>query len=310
MTIKIIGAGMAGLIAANLLRRHDPVILEEQQSLPNNHSAVLRFRSSVVGDALGIEFKKVLLLKDVESTGNIVRDAHLYSWKVGGIFRSDRSVTRGTEIAERWIAPPDLIERMAHGLDIRFGERWSWREGDGRVISTIPMPVMMDLTGYPSKPRFESRVGYNIIGRVDRAESYSSLLVPDPVHAFSRISVTGREMIIEVPNLAEEPDEEEVIDMVEDACNLVGLPSASFDLNAVKRQDYAKIMPIDERERQTFLHWLNGIKGIAYSLGRFACWRPGLMNDDLIKDVRTIEKWMRQGEAAGFEQDLQRARKS
>ena len=98
MTVKIIGAGMAGLIAANMLRRHNPIILEAKDELPNNHSAVLRFRSSVVGDALGIEFKKVTVLKDVLTTGNAVSDAHLYSWKVGGAYRSCRSITRGKEV--------------------------------------------------------------------------------------------------------------------------------------------------------------------------------------------------------------------
>ena len=50
--VTIIGAGMAGLLAANMLRHRDPVILEAQKSLPNNHHALLRFRSSVVGDVL------------------------------------------------------------------------------------------------------------------------------------------------------------------------------------------------------------------------------------------------------------------
>ncbi len=308
MTITIIGAGIAGLIAANMLRRHSPVVLESQASLPNNHSAVLRFRSSVVGDALGIEFKKVMLLKDVHSTGNVVRDAHLYSQKVGGEVRSDRSVTRGREVAERWIAPPDLIQRMAEGVDIRYGKRWSWREGDEKVISTIPMPTMMDLVAYPRKPRFEYRAGWNIVCGVSSCDSYSSLLVPSHKHPFSRVSITGDEMIIELP-LEDEPEEEEIEDIVLSACEMMGVMDEAVTFKMAKRQDYAKIMPIEERERQLFMHWLNGTRGIAYSLGRFACWRPGLLADDLIKDVRTIERWIRGGDAAGFDQDLQLARK-
>jgi hypothetical protein len=302
VTITIIGAGMAGLMAANMLRRHDPVVLEAQPSLPNNHSAVLRFRSSVVGDALGIEFKRVTVLKDVESTGNSIRDAHLYSRKVGGVVRSDRSVTRGREVVERWIAPPDLIQRMAEGVNIRYG--YQWTPGEGKVISTIPMPVMAKLTHYPREMEFDHMVGWNIVCQMDECESYSSLLVPSFDYPFSRVSFTGDQMIIECQKKPEDVD-----GIIDQALELTGTMSVHTIL-AVKRQDYGKIMPIDERERQTFMHWLNGGKGIAYSLGRFACWRPGLLADDLVHDIRVIEKWIRGGEASGFDQDLQLARKS
>jgi hypothetical protein len=49
--MKIIGAGMAGLIAGHMLRRHSPEIHEAASSLPNNHSALLRFRSDAVAKA-------------------------------------------------------------------------------------------------------------------------------------------------------------------------------------------------------------------------------------------------------------------
>ena len=94
------------------------------------------------------------------------------------------------------------------------------------------------------------------------------------------------------------------------AAVVTGINPMSVSLDEVKWQDYAKIMPIEERERQTFMHWLNGTMGIAYSLGWYACWRPGLMNDCLIKDVRVIEKWMRGGGLPVSDQDLQLAGKT
>jgi 2-polyprenyl-6-methoxyphenol hydroxylase-like FAD-dependent oxidoreductase len=36
MKITIIGAGMAGLLAANMLRNHEVSIIEAQKELPNN----------------------------------------------------------------------------------------------------------------------------------------------------------------------------------------------------------------------------------------------------------------------------------
>ena len=58
----IIGAGQAGLLAARSLALHNPTIIEQQDELPNNHSALLRFRSSIVGDSVGIPFQKVRVL--------------------------------------------------------------------------------------------------------------------------------------------------------------------------------------------------------------------------------------------------------
>ena len=309
LPITIVGAGLAGLLAANMLRRHNPVVLEAQPSLPHNHSAVLRFRSSAVGDALGIEFKRVTMVRDVVSTGNLVRDAHLYSEKAGGIIRTDRSIVRGREVAERWIAPPDLIPRMAQGVDIRYSQEWRPEEGSPRVISTIPMPVMADLIGYPRPLAFSGRVGYNLVATVSKCESYCSLLVPDPEHEFSRVSITGDELIVEMAR-GEEPSLGEAMEAVGQACLLLGIPPRRASGISVRRQEYAKIVPIEERERQLFMHHLNGVRGIAYSLGRFACWRPGLLADDLVADVRTIERWIRAGDASGFDQDLRLAAKT
>ena len=55
----IAGAGLAGLIAGNIFRNYSPRIIERQESLPNNHKAILRFRDHSVSEATGIEFKKV-----------------------------------------------------------------------------------------------------------------------------------------------------------------------------------------------------------------------------------------------------------
>src|SRR5215203_7178321 len=120
MVQVIIGAGMAGLLAANMLRNLNPVVLERQPSLPNNHSAVLRFGSPLVGEVLGIPFKRVKMIKATLPWSNPVADSLAYAKKVTGTYRSDRSLPTMPVEAERWIAPPDLIERMADGIDIYF----------------------------------------------------------------------------------------------------------------------------------------------------------------------------------------------
>ena len=62
----IFGAGLAGLLAGNILRKYHPKIYEAQNELPNNHSALLRFRTSDVGTACSIPFKRVKVSKAIK----------------------------------------------------------------------------------------------------------------------------------------------------------------------------------------------------------------------------------------------------
>ena len=87
MTIHIIGAGLSGLIAANLLSDigEKIIVWESQKGLPNNHSAVLRFRSPIVGEAVGIPFKEVFVHKEVfNKPYATVKDRLDYSYKCRG----------------------------------------------------------------------------------------------------------------------------------------------------------------------------------------------------------------------------------
>lgn len=309
MTITIVGAGMAGLLAANMLQRHDPLIIEAQPSLPNNHSAVLRFGSEKVAEVTGIPFKKVRMIKGTLAWSNPVADALSYAAKCGGVARSDRSIPVGIERAERWIAPPDLIERMARGLTIEFGRSLELSAGtrkdgwsDTPYISTIPMPALMKLLGYPDQPTFSYVEGANLRFKVDYCEAYASLYIPAPSHRFNRLSVTGDEVIAEfafpagMPKLTER---EVQVDMPFIICDLLGIKSSTVSEIEFKPQRYAKIQPIDDIARKKFLAWATDNYNI-FSLGRFATWRPGLLLDDLVHDVRQIEKWINDRYAMKF----------
>ncbi|MFN9110609.1 MAG: hypothetical protein ACK5XN_11135, partial [Bacteroidota bacterium] len=165
--ITVVGAGMAGLLAAAMLRNQCEKVVEAAEELPNNHSAVLRFRSSVVADTLGIPFKKVTALKATEAWRNPIADAVAYSQKVTGIAIA-RSILSATGAAERFIAPPDLVSRMAElvSAPIEYGSPFPFWIGDlpGPVISTIPMPILAKALNYPrlDKMEFRSRSGINI----------------------------------------------------------------------------------------------------------------------------------------------------
>ncbi len=295
MTVVIIGAGMAGLLAANMLHRHNPVVVEAQPSLPNNHHAILRFRSNIVSEVLGVPFKKVTVRKGYVPWRNPVADALSYSKKANGSYQSDRSIGPA-ETVERYIAPPDLIERMAKNVKIQFNSELDVKQGRGAgdttpLISTMPMPSLMDQLDYPGpRPEFRSVSGVVIRLKVRNCDAYATLYVPDPDVLFSRLSVTGDEVIIEFPNrnLSSVAPDYSVLA----ATQLLGVQVEDIipETVEVKEQRYSKIIQIDEILRRNFLHWCSTINGYAYSLGRYATWRPGLLLDDLVKDVRIIEK--------------------
>jgi hypothetical protein len=309
MTQIVVGAGMAGLLAANLLRDLNPVILEKQPSLPNNHSAVLRFGSPLIGEVLGINFKRVRMLKATLPWRNPVADALSYAHKVTGTYRSDRSIPSSPVEAERWIAPPDLIDRMAERVTIHFDRDYDFSEedhlADGKVISTIPMPVLMDKLNYPGpRPKFRHVDGVNIRAKVKNCEAHVTLYVPDPEVDYSRVTLTGDELILEFPGSSLEDFDGFYDVWVHHACDALGIKRSDVEKLRVIPQKYAKIDSIDEEQRRTFIFWSSTLQGMAYSLGRFACWRPGLMLDHLVKDVRLIESWIRKGQSAGMDQSI------
>lgn len=292
--MKIIGAGIAGLLAANMLRHRNPVVIEKQASLPNNHSAVLRFRSRVISDVTGIEFKKVNVIKATLPWRNPVADALAYSEKCTGSMLSNRSIPHTMEQAERYIAPSNMIEQLANSIKINYGYDISadayLKKGEIATISTIPMPILMGLLGYENIPEFKSIPGVNIRATIEDCDAYASLYVPNPAYPFSRISLTGNELIVEVPRPAEHIEGSRII---QSAVLLLGIETRVTDIR-VSPQQYAKIQEIDEGIRKRFITWASDTHNI-FSLGRYACWRPGLLLDDLVKDVRLIERWSSNG---------------
>lgn len=291
----VVGAGMAGLLAGNMLRHRSPILYEVQDKLPNNHSAVLRFKTPSVGDVLNIPFKKVHLVKTTVPWRNVVADALAYSFKNTGVYRSDRSITQGTVIAERWVAPSNLIQRMAAPLNIKYGHAWSTESygADGPIISTLPMPTLMTELNYPHRETFSYISGTNVKATIRGCDAYVSIVCPDPVSNISRISITGNELIAECYRQYDVSADSLLFEAIE----LLGLRAADVDDFRSYPQKYAKINPIDDKKRKEFLFWATDKYNI-FSLGRFATWRPGLLLDDLVQDLRKIDSWIEQGHYA------------
>lgn len=296
----VLGAGMAGLLAGAMLRDDCKSIIEKQDKLPDNHSAVLRFRTEKVSNALNIPFKEVSVLKAVHPWKNPIADAISYSHKNLGTY-SLRSITSANGVSEtRYIAPSDFINQMANqckdkiqfnsdAMSVIKDKQWAGQEKEV-VISTLPMPWLMNALEYKCEETFTGIDGYVITADIDNCNAYCSLYIPDPSISFSRVSITGNKLIIETPKKQDGIFPVDDDSYIKEALLLLGLQyHADYKNKQGRCQKFMKINPINEQVRKRFMLWASENYNI-YSLGRFATWRPGLMMDDLVQDIQVIQK--------------------
>ncbi len=296
----IYGAGLAGLLAANMLRREQPVIHEAQASLPNNHEALLRFRSDVVSRASGIPFRRVTVEKSIRYKGRTISRPdiqlnNLYSAKVTGEYQQ-RSIA-DTRPVERYIAPPNLVAIMARSLNIEYNRPLEASEvkarllnADDPAISTIPMPALMKLIDWPKVDfKYKSIWSAWILVKQPAMDLYQTIYYPDPEIPYYRVSITGNRIILEFSAAPDSRDIQKAIEKISDDFGLHSIIISTADL-MVKEQRYGKLLPIEDAERRQFILAMTDEYRI-YSLGRFSTWRQILM-DDVVNDVHLIEKWI------------------
>ena len=290
----IYGAGMAGLLAANILRRFKPVVKEAKQDLPNNHAALLRFRGPSVGDSCGVPFSKVNVKKAICYENKIYNEPNIffsnkYSLKVTGAIE-DRSINNLDNV-QRYIAPLNFIDLMAANCRIEYKEVLSSLSmaTDKKVplICTIPMPAMMEIVGWKRKPHFRNKPIWSQVGLIREPDVsvYQTIYYPDPLQTHYRVSVTGNIIIAEHTSPPEQNAGPALMELLRDD---FGIDARSIDNIKQQEQKYGKILPIEEKLRKEFIFYLTEEYGI-YSLGRFATWRQ-LVLDDVVKDVAVVER--------------------
>jgi hypothetical protein len=299
--MRIFGAGMAGLLAANMLRRFGPPIHEQAEELPNNHHALLRFRSNSVSEATSIPFRKVQVYKGIMFEGvHIIKPfislSNMYSMKVTRQIM-ERSILDLSSV-ERYISPPDFVAQLAKGQNIIYNSKFDYHLAEDIIkmgkeseplISTIPMPYMMDLFHWEDKPKFNSiSILTGTATIADSVDVYQTLYYPEPGLTWYRASIMGNKFIVEF--LADD-----IIEYAEDAGRKLleviirdfGIVDPHLMDVTFHRQQFGKIAPIPDQQRKQFILALSDLYNI-YSIGRFATWRQILL-DDVVHDIKVIE---------------------
>lgn len=308
--MMVIGAGLSGLIAGYYF---DAQIFEMQNSLPNNHHAILRFKTDIISKITNIPFKKVFVRKGIVHEGNYLDKPNIYvcneySLKVSGAINSQRSIWN-TEPGYRYISPPDFIQQLANKCTITYGSKFGKKEfmSSEVKVSTIPMPLVLRELEIPS-PEFTSRISYIITCNITKPQidMYQTLYFPSLIEPFYRASLTGNQLIIE---LVENIDTDEVIKVVEEVIEYFGVPKGLFKTDSIKYQEqqYGKIVNIADDTRKSLMWGLTRDYNI-YSLGRYATWRPILL-DDLAKDLQVIRSLISmEDQRRGYHQSLRMTR--
>lgn len=297
--MKIVGAGMSGLIAANMLRRYRPQIIESQAHIPNNHKALLRFRSNAVGDSCGIKLKEVTVRKSINYKGENFSNATIkmsneYCYKVTGKY-TDRSIWN-LDTCKRYIAPEEFISLISSGLDITFGIDFSFCDNSEVTISTIPMLSLMKILNWTDIPEFKTKEIYTVTGLIldPETELYQTIYYPNCDLPIYRMSITGNKVIAEFNSELKDyyrinKFKMPIVEVIEHFLfGDFGIKCTGLHNVLESHQKYGKLIETDPEICKKFISWATNKHNI-YSLGRWGTHRQLLM-DDVVNDIKVISK--------------------
>lgn len=286
--MHIVGAGLAGLLAANLFPNAS---VFEKNKRPNPHRALLRFRTPEIGNSTGIDFRPVTVRKGIYyQTKFHLPDISLcnyYSQKLLGIV-ADRSIWN-IEPVTRYIAPEDLHEQLLDRANGRINYEVDYFNCGANisrpVISTMPLPDLLTALNIEHGMQFKRAAIRVERYRIPNCDVYQTIYFPSPETSLYRASITKDLLIVESASedLSRDQDAERRWEEVSAA---FGIYNASYIDSSSAR--FGKIADIEDRWRRAMIHRLTTDCGI-YSLGRFATWRNILL-DDVLKDIGVIKR--------------------
>lgn len=297
--VVILGAGIAGRIAAKSLAYLNPIVFDAATPTGtgyDKHMAIMRLRDPALCSLLGCEFKTVDVWKAVVRRNSItetpnIRDNNLYSLKLYGRLGA-RSLTQ-----LGW-AKRHVITKMPHQT-AEYGKKLVKIMDGGLVfadgglvsydicVSTIPMPAMIASTGsivpdgvFDAKPVTVLTGHFPLCSDVNQ-----TLYYPDPETPLYRASIEGQRFIIEI--IGQPIDVE--LDLAVYRCQRtfgVKFPPVSSMKRTVQKLGKMSTMPDDSRKK-TIINLTK--KFNIYSFGRFAIWKP-IRADHLIDDIDKIKR--------------------
>ena len=238
----IYGAGLAGLLAGCMFQT--AAIHEAAPPHTASHKALLRFRTRVVGEAIGIEFRAVCVRKGIWHQGQFreptIQFANWYAKKATGQLM-DRSIWDIASV-ERFIAPENLIEQL---ID-RCSARIQWNTpltqlpppDQGPYISTIPMNVMAAMAHPSTTIPFTYQPIVVKRWRLANSDVYQTIYVPDPNTTLYRVSITKDLVIAEYMNKADDYD----------FWRAFGLYAEEAEPLETTKQRFGKIAPISDQD--------------------------------------------------------------
>lgn len=304
--IKIIGAGLTGLVAAKILEDRQPLIIERNAAIydPNRR---MRFRTPVLAQFARQPLESVLIEKGYEKWLNPVADGMSYSRKCYGISINTADLLVSTGMHQRYVSAPDLVTALATSAKIEFNTEYDFKskQKEELVISTLPMPVLMEKLDYESSLDFRTYRTVRVRAKVKNFDAYLSLLLPSPRTIASRVILMGNELEIEIPR--PELDEAGVnawfaswgdadwMNCARRAMESIGDNQPEFIEPPVAEIDsHPKFLAVSHDERMKFMTWARNEHNIA-SVGKFAQWWPAVTMEDVVIQLNTIREQIANG---------------
>lgn len=296
MKIVIIGAGLAGSMAAGAFSSYNPVVIDAASG-PRKHTAVMRLRDPNIGKLLGIPLEEITVQKGIYNEDNILKANNQYSLK---LYRElgKRSLLELGEV-KRYLMRDSFTHKEIYWNKMVIGIKSGYiitqdDEGDefnvayDICISTIPMPVILDACMLPRKKKFFRYEPIYVYRSKLKTKSsiHQTLYIPNIACAPYRMTIEGEDVIIESIMSS---DEDAFLNMlIENGFGISGDLLHDWEVSEIP---YGKIIKIGDDIRRYLIMKLTRDFNI-YSLGRHAIWKP-IRADHLLKDIDKIAHMIR-----------------
>jgi len=293
MKITIIGSGIAGCMAANYFKNEDITIIEKNNKVSFNyeHNAIMRMKDVSAGLILGNKLKKIKIEK------NYLFNKKLFN-KPNILMKNKYSLKVSNKLCNRSIDNFDNSFRYIFAdknnplerFNVIYGsEIISFNEFDGNIfISTIPLPDILKIL------KINHDIDFNILKKsikiiklklnINTSNLYQTIYIVDDYYNAYRATLQDGEIIFEFIY-------KDDCDYFKEMCELLyyfGLKYCDEEYEILDNKN-GKIIEIDDEWRKGIIAELTEKYNI-YSLGRYAIWKPGLMIDDLVQDLKIISK--------------------